>query len=146
MSPDFDAEKPCTYCLFHVFEDHLPSVSGFTETKDWVESMTTHKILALDCEMSYTDEGLELTRVSVVDHNLKHVYDEVVKPESRIRDYNTEFRFASRLISGITENHIIDCQKTIKDVHQDLKTIISNKTILIGHSIEHDLKALKVFI
>ena len=48
-------------------------------------------VYALDCEMCYTTEGLELTRVSVVDMSLKPVYENIVKPCHTIVDYNTRY-------------------------------------------------------
>ena len=37
----------------------------------------------------YTKQGLELTRVTVVNAELKVIYDTFVKPESKVVDYNT---------------------------------------------------------
>lgn len=37
----------------------------------------------------YTKQGLELTRVTVIDSEMKVVYDTFVKPESKVVDYNT---------------------------------------------------------
>lgn len=37
----------------------------------------------------YTKQGLELTRVTVINSELKVVYDTFVKPDSKVVDYNT---------------------------------------------------------
>lgn len=37
----------------------------------------------------YTRQGLELTRVTVIDNEMKVVYDTFVKPVSKVVDYNT---------------------------------------------------------
>ena len=49
------------------------------------------------------------------------------------------FRF-----SGITSEDLVGVRTTIRDVQAVLLSMFSSKTILIGHSLESDLKALKV--
>lgn len=46
-------------------------------------------VYALDCEMTYTTQGLELTRVTVIDEDCHVVYETLVKPDNTIIDYNT---------------------------------------------------------
>lgn len=46
--------------------------------------------------------------------------------------------------SGITESDMEDVKLTIRDVQAALLARFSDKTILIGHSLESDLHALKV--
>ena len=96
-----------------------------------------NRIFAIDCEMVYTSIGLELARVSVVDHNRVTVYDTFVKPSNQVVDYNTRF-------SGITQPKLTGTLPNLKQVQRDLKQILFQDSILIGHSLESDLKALKI--
>jgi RNA exonuclease 1 len=85
----------------------------------------------------YTINGLELVRVSVVNHKFESVYETLVKPHAEILDYNTRW-------SGITEEQLQNCNVTFEDVQKRLLKFFNSKSILIGHSLESDLKALKV--
>lgn len=80
---------------------------------------------------------MELVRVSVINHKLERVFETFVKPLDEILDYNTRW-------SGITEDDIKNCQVRLSDVQQRLLKLFNDKTILIGHSLESDFKALKV--
>lgn len=46
--------------------------------------------------------------------------------------------------SGITEEDMKDVTTTILDVQATLLTMFSDKTILVGHSLESDFKALRL--
>ena len=95
------------------------------------------KVLAIDCEMVKTASNpLTLARVSVVDWNGTVVMDELVKPEEPIIDYVTFY-------SGITAEMMEPVTTTIRDIQKRLLDIVTPQTILIGHSLESDLKALK---
>uniref|UniRef100_A0A6I8S9V2 Uncharacterized XB5934250 n=1 Tax=Xenopus tropicalis TaxID=8364 RepID=A0A6I8S9V2_XENTR len=85
----------------------------------------------------YTTCGLELTRVSVVDPSLQVVYETFVKPDNEIIDYNTRF-------SGVTEDNLKNVSTSILDVQAVMLNMFSADTILIGHSLENDLLALKL--
>ena len=85
----------------------------------------------------YTTKGLELTRVSVVDKNLNIVYETIVKPHNEILDYNTRW-------SGLTKESFNNCNVRLDNVQNDLLNLFNKDTILVGHSLESDLKALKV--
>ncbi|XP_069694288.1 RNA exonuclease 1 homolog [Periplaneta americana] len=94
-------------------------------------------VYALDCEMCYTTVGLELSRVTVIDQDMNTVYETLVKPGNPIIDYNTRF-------SGIKEEDMTGVHTSIYDVQATLLSFIYDKTILIGHSLESDFKALKL--
>lgn len=81
------------YANHHVTE--LMSVNrltGYVKTiaKDEDYRPSRADVFALDCEMCYTTNGLELTRITVVDFSQKTVYDALVKPDNKVVDYNTQ--------------------------------------------------------
>jgi RNA exonuclease len=46
--------------------------------------------------------------------------------------------------SGITANHLASVKTTLPMVQAKLLTLITSRTILLGHSLEQDLRALKL--
>ncbi|KAJ3374497.1 hypothetical protein GGF31_007275 [Allomyces arbusculus] len=102
-----------------------------------VPDQTERKLLAMDCEMCYTQHGLELTRISLVDESGAAVMDEFVLPDDPILDYNTRY-------SGITAKHMLDVKTRVEDVQARLLELIDGQTILAGHSLENDLNALRL--
>ena len=46
--------------------------------------------------------------------------------------------------SGVVEDDLKDTKTSIRDVHATLLNLFSADTVLIGHSFEHSLYALKV--
>ncbi|CAD8162033.1 unnamed protein product [Paramecium octaurelia] len=94
-------------------------------------------IFAMDCEMVQTENKLELARVSIVDYNYKVVLDVLVKPQTKILDYNTKY-------SGITEDMLSNVTVTLVEAQKMVKSILDEDSILIGHSLENDLNALQI--
>ncbi|CDI96854.1 rna exonuclease 1 [Echinococcus multilocularis] len=93
-------------------------------------------VYSLDCEMVYTTGGCELARVTVIDTNLNVVVDRVIRPLNPIIDANTRF-------SGLSIEQLETSQLQITDVQMELLQLWDEDTILIGHSLESDLTALK---
>ncbi|KAL9950803.1 hypothetical protein ACROYT_G043365 [Oculina patagonica] len=132
-----DAGSPgCCVGKVHV-SDNVYNTDGFMTTIVSPLTDQRKKIFSMDCEMCYTTAGLELTRITVVNWNLEQVYDSFVVPERPIMDYNTRF-------SGVTEESLRGVTTNIHEVQAVLLSMIHRDTILVGHSLESDLKATKL--
>ena len=93
------------------------------------------KVFALDCEMVLTSKGREVARVALLDFSGETCLDELVKPENQIWNYNTKY-------SGISKETLRGVRTRLSDVQQSLKSLVSADDILVGHSLDHDLKCL----
>lgn len=94
-------------------------------------------IYAVDCEMCRTTEGLELTRISILNWDAEVVYDTLVKPTNPITDYVTQY-------SGMTAALLDPITTTLADVQAYLLTIFNSDTILLGQSLNSDLTAMRL--
>ncbi|XP_040178521.1 RNA exonuclease 1 homolog isoform X3 [Rana temporaria] len=79
----------CQVAKQHVQDGRKENLDGFVKTFDKLNDSESPGVYALDCEMCYTTKGLELTRVTVINSQLKVVYDTFVQPDNKIVDYNT---------------------------------------------------------
>ncbi|KAI0175585.1 hypothetical protein GGR52DRAFT_537313 [Hypoxylon sp. FL1284] len=96
------------------------------------------EVYALDCEMCKTGpDEFALTRVSLVNWDGTRVVDSLVKPDKPITDYVTRY-------SGITEQMLTHITTTLQDVQARLLKILHPRTILVGHSLDSDMKALQL--
>ncbi|KAM6423879.1 RNA exonuclease 5 [Liasis olivaceus] len=94
-------------------------------------------LFGLDCEMCLTDKGSELTRIAVVDSSGRCIMNELVKPKLPIRNYLTCY-------SGITEKLLHPVQTTLAEIQGRLRNLLPSDAILVGHSLNADLRALEM--
>lgn len=95
-------------------------------------------ILAMDCEMCRVEGGeMALTRISLVGWDGTVVMDEFVMPKKQIIDYLTPY-------SGITPAKLENITNTLDDIQQRLLELLTPQHILVGHSLNSDLHALKM--
>ncbi|CAH1637397.1 unnamed protein product [Spodoptera littoralis] len=128
--------KGCTVARFHVWSGTRPGMNGPLE--GYVRARSRRGgVYALDTEMCYTSAGLELASVAVIAADGQLVYQEFVKPSSPVVDANTRF-------SGIRPRDLALATKTLRDVQDDILEFVGTDTILIGHALENDLRALKL--
>ncbi|XP_070062954.1 GATA zinc finger domain-containing protein 7 isoform X2 [Drosophila virilis] len=136
----------CTRHELHVWTGSVVGVNGpyhdFVHTRPRAalsaRSREPPAVYALDCEMSYTGRGLDVTKVSLVALNGQLVYEHYVRPDADIVDYNTRY-------SGVTAKDLKSSGvKTLAEVQRDLLELIDAETILIGHGLDNDLRALRI--
>ena len=109
---------------------------GCTEDKSHIFlSQPLGKIFALDCEMVKTSAGREIARVALLNFSGEICINEFVKPKNEIRDYGTKY-------SGITVDSLRGIETRLSDIQKSLNRLVSDNDILVGHSIDHDLKCL----
>ncbi|XP_041001506.1 small RNA degrading nuclease 1-like isoform X1 [Juglans microcarpa x Juglans regia] len=100
--------------------------------------MRSNAMLAVDCEMVLCEDGSEaLVRICVVDRNLQVKLDEHVNPGKAVADYRTD-------ITGISATDLKGIACSLADVQKSMKMLLFKGTILVGHSLNNDLKALKM--
>jgi hypothetical protein len=96
-----------------------------------------YKLLGLDCEMVYTANGLELARATIVNARGVCLYDRYVLPSSPIINYNTEY-------SGVTAENMAGVTRTLQQCQADILQLIDAHTYIVGHSLDSDMRALRL--
>ena len=94
-------------------------------------------LVAIDCEMCETEQGFELARVSAVAPDGSVLLDELVRPARRVLNYHTRF-------SGITAEKLSGVETTLERAREMLLQLVHAETVLVGHALENDLRALRL--
>ncbi|EDV27965.1 uncharacterized protein TRIADDRAFT_20882, partial [Trichoplax adhaerens] len=84
-----------------------------------------------------TNTGDSIARVALVDEYYNVIVDTYVLPDDPIIDYRTRY-------SGITSDDLIGVKIRLNDVHELLKAALPKDAILVGHSLENDLRAMRM--
>ncbi|KAK4054549.1 RNA exonuclease 3 [Microbotryomycetes sp. JL201] len=118
--------------------DVLHSRLGFLSTAAFTSgSPAALGLVALDCELVYTTSGMSLARVTVINSLFETVLDEHVVPLGTVLDTNERF-------SGVSLNDIESATLDGHAVRLKLGELIDENTIIVGHGLENDLKALRI--
>lgn len=96
------------------------------------------RLISLDCEM-VTCEGdaKELVRVCAVGSDCNTLVDELVAPNGKVTNYVTS-------ITGVSEKDLQGVTLTQADAQNLVMDLLTPGTILVGHSLHHDLRALRI--
>jgi len=95
-------------------------------------------LMSMDCEMVATqedDHALARVCVCTVDGGL--VLDRLVKPPGKIIDPRTH-------ITGLSIEDLEDVDYTVADAQAELRKLLTPHTVMIGHSLNNDLAALRL--
>lgn len=116
-------------------------LSRYKYLPDHVEG--AQKVIALDCEMIETtsEDGVkhdELARLSVVDEKGNTIIDEFFKPVFPVSDLRTH-------VSGVTQESIDSAKLSSNEGINKLAEVADKETIIVGHGLENDFKALLLF-
>ena len=129
-------------CHVQVSPCHVTETQDYSNMRGFVTSLDKGagaggRVWAMDCEMVNTTVGSELARVTLIDHAGETEYESLVMPDNRILDYNTRF-------SGIRAEDLVGVTTRLRDVQAQLLFKIDARDIMIGHSLESDLRAVKL--
>lgn len=129
--------KCSRYKLKLLTEDELKSFSELSCEK----SEEKLSIIAIDCEMVLTQVGDvqkdELARLSATNSEGVEIINQIFKPSNPVVDYRTQW-------SGITPEILENATVPSNTAVEILSKYANKDTIIVGHSLENDLRALKL--
>ncbi|TXG59374.1 hypothetical protein EZV62_013947 [Acer yangbiense] len=132
--------------LLNTHNTHYVIYSHHTKRLEWVVTnlgkkskvMRSNTMYAVDCEMVLCEDGSEaLVKVCVVDRKLEVIINELVNPQKAVADYRSE-------ITGVSADDLVGVTRSLADIQKRMKKLLSHGAILVGHSLNNDLQALKL--
>ncbi|GAB4818134.1 hypothetical protein N2152v2_005180 [Parachlorella kessleri] len=117
--------------------DVSAEVGAGTKARTSPSNCCHQRLVAVDCEMCITAAGFELTRATLVGEDGRVILDELVVPDRPILDYNTRY-------SGITAQMLAGVKTSVANIQALVKRYVGPETLLVGHTLENDLKALRL--
>ncbi|KAJ0982788.1 hypothetical protein J5N97_011043 [Dioscorea zingiberensis] len=145
-NPEGESPQQRLVCLTIEHPQYMQNYSFPSHNEEWVivplgeisEAMKSTIMIAIDCEMVLCEDDTEaVVKVCVVDHNLEVKLDKFVKPNKAIVDYRKE-------ITGVSAEDLEGDACSLADIQKSLKKLLKHGTILVGHSLYNDLRALKI--
>lgn len=129
---------------WHVFEGFKKGdpAPRFAKLRSSSREAVVSKAVALDAEMFYTVGGYEVSRVTAVDFFTEEtLLDLLVRPRhAPVLDYNTKWSGVSAESYESGELPVLE----FEEMKGRLAEIIGAETVLIGHSLDNDLRVLEV--
>jgi len=142
---------------YNRFPSHMDSWlrTSYRPGRWCVEKNVKPRMVAIDCEMcETTTDNKALCAVSAVDEDGNRLFDALVKPSDAIVDYRHE-------ITGYTEADFKDVTLTLDEAREKIVRLLEGRQldddekeeekdkgvhgcILVGHSLSHDLRALRL--
>jgi RNA exonuclease 1 len=91
------------YPVHPLHDDGLPDPEFVHTPSNAEQSSGERTVIGMDCEMCRTDQGMEGTRVTLVDYQGNTLFDQLVKPANPILDYLTTYlpNAISLIIDGL---------------------------------------------
>ncbi|GFY63124.1 RNA exonuclease 5 [Trichonephila inaurata madagascariensis] len=113
--------------------------NNYIYTKETYASATIDSpMFAINCQMCVTENRPRvLTRITVVDENLRTVFNSMVKPDCKITEYATHF-------SSISENVLKGGTVKLSEVQQQVQKLLPANAILIGQSLNYGLHSMRM--
>lgn len=146
-------EDPC-----HVFKFNDPRYLHHTRPFQTIESLRKKldirddeksqimrkkmiKAIGIDCEMCFSSNGFELTKVSAIDFKtMRPILNNLVVPEGKmIIDLNSDVSGVNSVPSTKDKGTL-----TFDEVMVKLAQLTDKDTIVIGHGLENDLNVLRL--
>ncbi|CAJ1942000.1 unnamed protein product [Cylindrotheca closterium] len=124
-------------------DDQLYISTDTTESSS--QSDQSPRVFGMDCEMVRTSTGSELARITIVQFQsfqdgimtTTTIMDELVKPDKAVLDYLTRH-------SGMTPKVLEPVTTRLSQIQVALLCFLRPNDILVGHSLENDLKATRL--